>query len=135
MSSRNIKHEILMGLGLAIVIGIAMAALISIGSAGQLTTADMQVLQDFRNFLAPYLSPRWIIVAMLLMVVLPLVVLMNQIGWSSKFFGYHTVQQKAVARIWRIILGIGVVLALSQAAIVLDKVCGLSPFLAKLCGG
>lgn len=118
---RKASTDAMAGLGLVCIFAFAFISLIGSYSASELSGGDYQVLHSMREWIASRVPQQAVYIVAMLVVILPLVFLMNLIGWCANMFGYGTDQALAVARIWRINLGILLLLVLSHASILLRE--------------
>lgn len=127
-------RDAFVGLGIAVTFGLAISSLLGLQASGSLAASDTDFIREVLTWLGFYLPKKMAFVAALLLVVLPLVLLMNILGWTARIFGGVTDQRLAVSRIWRINLGVALVLVLSVISKWLEPMCAPGGPLAWLCG-
>ena len=131
---RKSIREVLIGLGLAFTFGLAVASFAGLYSTGGLAASDYDFIRSYRDWIGSFVPAQFVITAGMLILLLPLVLLMNALGWSSRFLGGRADKGLAVSRIWRINLGVVLVLALSAFSKLFAPLCDTGGALNWLCG-
>ena len=134
LQSRSALRDTLVGLGLAVTLGLSISSLVGLMKSGALAASDTDFIRTVLDWIGAYLPQKLAFIAALLLVVLPLVLLMNALARAAKFFGGVADQHLAVTRIWRINFGVLLIIMLSAVSKYIAPLCEPDGVLAWLCG-
>ncbi len=138
-SRRKIFTELAMGLGLSIIFLLFFSAIASIILRGKISQAELAAIEAVSSVVgfSPTVDegvPMGVLIVFFILSAL-FIAWMNTIAWlMQKFFGYGTDQMLAVIRIWRINIGVALILGLNYLSLWLEPQCAPGRALEKLCG-